>query len=83
MCNCKKKFKPINNLKDQQVLKMVKESYDNLVVGRDIETLTQLDWMELFSMWNLLYPNSSGQPTQNKVIEDLKSSQQYLRIKKR
>ena len=83
MCNCKKKFKPINNLKNQQILTMVEETYTNLIKDKTLDQITQLDWIEIYSMWNLLYPNSSGQPNQNKVIEDIKNSLQYIRTKRR
>lgn len=83
MCKCGGKFKPINNLKNQQILQMVKEVYENLIQGKELSEISQLDWIEIYSVWNLLYPNSSGTPSQIKVVEDLKNSQQYIRIKRR
>jgi hypothetical protein len=72
----------VNNLKNQEILKMVKDSYTNLVQGKSIEEISDLDWIELYSMWNLIYPNSSIQPDKNRVVEDLKNTQQYIRIKR-
>lgn len=83
MCKCGGKFKPINNLKNQEILKMCKDVYQSLIQGKELEQISPLDWIEIYSVWNLLYPNSSGVPNQIKVVEDLKTSQQYLRIKKR
>jgi hypothetical protein len=81
-CNCKKKFTPINNLKNKEVLLMAKDIYDTLIVDKDQNNISDLDWLEIYSIWNLLYPNSSGVPSKEKVVEDIKTSGQYLPKKK-
>jgi hypothetical protein len=81
MCRtCGGKFKPINNLKNQQILKQVKEVYDRYVQLGD--NVTDLDYLELLQMWNLIYPNSSGVPSREKVLLDIQNSFQYIKVKR-
>lgn len=82
MCNCKSgKSRPINNLKDQYILKDVQEVFNRLIEGNDVENLSDLDWMELYQTWSMVYPNSTGTPSKTRVIDDLRNSLQFLKVK--
>lgn len=62
---------------------MAKEIHDTLIADKEQSEIPDLDWLEIYSVWNLLYPNSSGTPTKEKVIHDIKISEQYLPRKKK
>ena len=57
---------------------MAKDVYENLIVGKEPNDIPDLDWLEIYSIWNLLYPNSSGVPNKEKVVVDIKTSGDYL-----
>lgn len=82
MCNCGKgKKQIINNTRNQEVLNLVNETYSRLIQDKTIEEIGDLDWIEIYSVWRLLYPNANGTPSQQKVITDLDNSRQFLKIK--
>lgn len=78
---CGGKLQIINNLRNQEVLNQVKELTQRIIDSKPIEELDQLDWIELYGMWHQLYPNASGEPTKEMLIEDLRNSQQYLKVR--
>lgn len=79
-CNCKSgKTKILNNLKNQEVLEMVKETLSQEVGDKTIEEIDNLSWTSLYGVWNLVYPNSNGTPNKEQVILDLKNSLQFLK----
>ena len=82
-CNCGKsgKKKLLNNTKNQETLQIVDEAFKRLVEGKQIEDISELDWIELYTIWRLLYPNASGSPSQNQVLNDINTSRQFLRVK--
>ena len=78
-CNCKGKKQILNNLKNQEVLELVKETLSQEVEGKSIEEIDNLGWTSLYGTWNLVYPNSTGTPDKQKVIDDLQNSLQFLK----
>lgn len=72
-CNCGKgKAQRINNLKSKEHLKMAVELYDELIVVKPTIEYTELDWLEVFAVYNGLYPNSSQQPTKEDALDKVK-----------
>ena len=61
-CNCKKKTQVLNNKNSKDHLLLAVDLYDN---KQSIPTseFTDLDWLEVYSVYNALYPNSSAVPT--------------------
>jgi hypothetical protein len=74
-CNCGKgKTQRINNLKSKEHLKLAVEIYDTLINVKPSTEYTDLDWLELYSVYNSLYPNSSQQPSKEDCIEKIKQA---------
>lgn len=80
-CNCGKKPKVINNTKNQQILNEVKAAFDGIMLNKTIEELDDFDKLELVSLWRLLYPAAQGTPDIPKVIHDIETSMQFLKVK--
>lgn len=74
-CNCGKgKAQRINNLKSKEHLKLAVETYDTLISVKPSTEYTELDLVELYSVYNSLYPNSSQQPSKDDCIEKIKQA---------
>ena len=72
-CNCGKgKAQRINNLKSKEHLKLSVELYDELINVKPITEFNDLDWVEVYAVYNSLYPNSSQQPTKEDAVEKIK-----------
>ncbi len=81
MCNCKSgKAKRINNLKNQEVLQVASEINSRIISQKQINELDEFDWVELYGVWNLLYPQASQQASQEQVVDDIKKSLQFLKV---
>lgn len=78
-CNCKK-HTPINNLKNQEILNIAKEVNDELITKKSFAELHDLDWMELYQVWSMLYPQAKDKPGKEQCIRDIQSSLQFLKI---
>lgn len=70
--SCKKKQQVINNLDNPDHINMAKEIYNDVILGGDITTYTDLDKMEIYRAYETLYPNSSVKPSLEDAIEKIK-----------
>jgi len=78
-CNCKGgKAKPLNNVNNQDTLKIVKEIFDGVISGKDVNDLTDLDKLEILNAYSMLYPNSSQKPDINNAIGHINQALQFL-----
>jgi len=79
-CNCKGgKSKPLNNINNQDTLKIVKEIFDRVVSGRDISEFNDFDKLEVINAYSMLYPNSSQQPDITDAINKITHALQFLK----
>jgi hypothetical protein len=83
-CNsCKGgRAKPLNNVNNQDTLKVVKEIYDRVIVGKEINDFNDFDKLETFNAYNMLYPNSSQQPDISNAIHHITHALQFLVVNK-
>jgi len=82
-CNCKGgKSKPLNNVNNQDTLKVVKEIYDRVIDGKEINEFNDFDKLETFNAYSMLYPNSSQQPSITDAINNITHALQFLVINK-
>lgn len=81
-CNACKggRAKPLNNVNNQDTLKIVKEIYDNVVQGNDTDKMTDLDKLEVINAYNMLYPNASGIPSIDEAIKKITEALQFLKV---
>jgi hypothetical protein len=79
-CGCKKKQIPINNLKNQEILNIAKEINEDIITKKSFAELNEFDWLELYQVWGMLYPQASNKPSQEQCIKDIQSSLQYLKV---
>jgi hypothetical protein len=79
-CGCKKKQIPINNLKNQEILNIAKEINEDIITKKSFAELNEFDWLELYQVWGMLYPQASNKPSQEQCINDIQSSLQYLKV---
>jgi len=78
-CNCKGgKAKPLNNVDNQDTLKIVKEIFDGVISGKDVNDLSDLDKLEILNAYSMLYPNSSQKPDINNAIGHINQALQFL-----
>ena len=79
-CGCKGgKSKPLNNVNNQDILKVVKEIYDRVIVGKEISEFDDFDKLETFNAYSMLYPNSSQQPDITDAINNITHALQFLK----
>lgn len=82
-CGCKGgKSKPLNNVNNQDTLKVVKEIYDRVIVGKEISEFNDFDKLETFNAYTMLYPNSSQQPDISDAINKIIHALQFLVVNK-
>jgi hypothetical protein len=71
-CNCKKKTQVLNNKNSKDHLLLAVDLYDNKQ-SIPMSEFTDLDWLEVYSVYNALYPNSSVVPNKQdawtKIVE--------------
>ena len=79
-CNCKSgKSKPLNNVNNQDTLKVVKEIFDRVISGKDISEFDDFDKLEIFNAYSMLYPNSSQQPDTTDAVNKITHALQFLK----
>lgn len=82
-CACKGgKSKPLNNVNNQDTLKVVNEIYNRVLVGKEISELNDFDKLETFNAYSMLYPNSSQQPDITDAINKITHALQFLVVNK-
>jgi hypothetical protein len=82
-CNCKGgKSKPLNNVNNQDTLKVVKEIFDRVISGKDINEFNDFDRLETFNAYSMLYPNSSQQPDITDAVNKITHALQFLVVYK-
>ena len=82
-CACKGgKSKPLNNVNNQDTLKVVNEIYNRVIVGKEISELNDFDKLETFNAYSMLYPNSSQQPDITDAINKITHALQFLVVYK-
>jgi hypothetical protein len=82
-CNCKGgKSKPLNNVNNQDTLKIVKEIFDSVISGKDINDFTDYDKLEILNAYSMLYPNSSQQPDITDAVNKITHALQFLVVNK-
>jgi hypothetical protein len=82
-CNCSKKAKvqKLNNLQSKEHLKIAYDLYNELIIVKPSTEYTDLDWVEIFAVYNGLYPNSSLQPTKEDAVEKIKLARNLYEAK--
>jgi hypothetical protein len=80
-CNCKRKSLPLNNLKNQEILNIAEEITQTIINQKSFDELNDFDWVELFQVWGMLYPQASNKPSKEGCINDIQTSLQFLKVK--
>jgi hypothetical protein len=80
-CNCGKK-KIINQLGNPHYVQMAVDVWDK-VSNTPNESITDDLWMEMYQVYNSIYPNSKGQPVKEELLKIIQSTTQYkVKIKR-
>jgi len=77
---CKNK-KSFNNLDNPDVVNIAKDIYERVILQGNINTYTNLDKIEIYRAYNLLYPNSSAVPSLEDAIKQISTGIQVYGIK--
>ena len=72
--SCCKGNRKMNNLDVPQYLINAKEAFNRI---NPKKKKTEEDWMELYHHYNIIYPNSKGQPNQDVLIQILQQLSQF------
>lgn len=76
-CNCgKRKNQVINNLNIPSYVQLGIDAWDK-VKDKKFEELQDEDWVELYSVYWKIYPNSKGQPSRQELLEIIQKVQSY------
>jgi hypothetical protein len=72
-CNCKKGTKQItNNLDNPDHIQNAKQVVESIINVKDIQTLNDLDIIEIMGAYYGLYPSSSIKPSVEDAINQIK-----------
>lgn len=80
-CGCKKKSIPVNNLKNQEVLNIAEDINKTIITQKSFDELNDFDWLELYQVWGMLYPQASNKPSKEQCIRDIQNSLQFLKVR--
>lgn len=68
-CNCKSgKPQKMNNLDSIDHLKLAINVFKEVIEGKDIQTLNDLDKIQIMDAYRSLYPNASASPSLDDAI---------------
>ena len=81
-CNCKKN-KPMNNLRNVDYITQAKQTYNEIIAGNDISTISDLDKVLIYQTYNNLYPASSATPSLEEAINQIKIGIEIYDVKYR
>jgi len=83
-CGCKKgKGKVMNNLNNVNYITEAKQVYNETILGRDIDSFTDLEKVIILQTYNLLYPASSIQPSLEEAINKIKEGIEVYDIRRK
>jgi predicted nucleic acid-binding protein len=72
-CNCKSGKKQVmNNLQSVDHINLARDVYENIILQRSIEDFTDLDKLEIFNTYKVLYPNAKYQPALDNAVDNIK-----------
>lgn len=81
-CNCGRgKQKKLNQLDSIDHLKMAKEVNDNIISTKTFEELNEYDWLEIYTVWEQIYPYASNKPSKEQAIVDIQNAVAQLLLK--
>ena len=75
LCNCGKK-KIINQLGNPHYVQMAVDVWSR-IENMPFESITDDLWMEMYQVYNSIYPNSKGQPERKELVGIIQSTTQY------
>jgi len=75
-CNCRGKKQVINNLQVPSYVQLGIDAW-NLVKDKRFEDIQDEDWVELYSAYWKIYPNSKGQPSKDELLKIMEQVQSY------
>jgi succinate dehydrogenase flavin-adding protein (antitoxin of CptAB toxin-antitoxin module) len=75
-CNCKRKHNVINNLSIPSYVQLGIDAW-NKVKDKRFEEIMEEDWVELYSTYWKIYPNSKGQPSKEELLQIMEKVQSY------
>jgi hypothetical protein len=83
-CNCGKgkssKMK-LNNTESPDHVMIAQEVYNRLIVGRSIEDIPDLDWIEITQAYFTLYPNSRTTPNKQDMVDHIRVGIEIFKAK--
>jgi len=78
-CNCgKRKNQVINNLGVPAYVELATHIW-NEVNGKPFDLITDDQFNEMYRVYNIIYPNSKGQPVREELVEIIYKITQYKR----
>lgn len=74
-CNCGKK-KIINQLGNPHYVQLAVDIWSR-IENTPYEAITDDIWMEMYQVYNSIYPNSNGQPERPELVKIIQTATQY------
>ena len=74
-CNCGKK-KVLNNLNSPSYVQLAKD-FITSIGNTPHEQLEEHQWSEAYHIYNLIFPNSKGQPSRPELLTIITNASQY------
>lgn len=76
MCNCKRKNQVVNNLSVPSYVEIAINVWNDIKDTR-FEDITEEQFQEMYNVYNMIYPNSKGQPSRSEIIPIINRITQY------
>jgi hypothetical protein len=82
-CNCKKKNQIVNHEDSRDHITLIENTLSEIFSVSDRETLTDLDKIQLVSVYESVYPNSKGKPNPIDIINILEEVLNKFKTRRR
>jgi len=71
-CNCKNKTSKMNNTSSVDHVNIAKAIYQEHILNKELTKLTELDIIQIYHAFNVLYPYASARPSVSDAINQIK-----------
>ena len=75
-CNCKRKNQVINNLSVPTYVELAINIWEE-IKETPYEQITEDQFFEMYRVYNIIYPNSKGQPDRKELVNIIYAITQY------
>jgi hypothetical protein len=75
-CNCKGKKNVINNLDNPSYVQVASDIWAQ-IQNTPFEEITDQLWEEMYMVYGMIFPNSTGLPVKEELVQIIQNATQY------